>query len=129
MPNLSRRTLLRGTAALGLGAAATTSQTPVYNEAARTGRLVLGVGAFKADMAEIAAQTVLGSQSYVDDPAGAHHEAGDLVLAHVDWSQVKPLADALQNGVDFDRPLLFKTVGCAAWDLGAARCALAALTR
>lgn len=108
---------------------ATTSQTPVYNEAARAGRLVLGVGAFKADMAEIAAQTVLGSQVYVDDPAGAHHEAGDLILARADWNQVKPLAEALKNGVDFDRPLLFKSVGCAAWDLGAARCALAALKR
>ncbi len=106
---------------------ATTSQTPVYNEPARAGRLVLGLGAFKADMAEIAAQTVLGSRIYVDDPAGAHHEAGDLILAGVDWSQVTPLANALRDGVDFDQPLLFKSVGCAAWDLGAARCALAAL--
>jgi len=103
---------------------ATTSQDPVYHHPAAAGRLVIGVGAFKADSAEIAADTVLASQIYVDDPAGAHHEAGDLILAGADWSRVKSLAHALANGVDATRPILFKTVGCAAWDLAAARCAL-----
>ncbi|UHL64160.1 delta(1)-pyrroline-2-carboxylate reductase family protein [Paralcaligenes sp. KSB-10] len=106
---------------------ATSSKTPVYGEPARAGRLVIGVGAFEADSAEIAAETVLGSQIYVDDPAGARHEAGDLILAQAAWNRVMPLSEALLNGVDFGRALLFKSVGCAAWDLAAARCAQAAL--
>lgn len=104
--------------------ATTTSKTPVYHHDAKAGRLVIGVGAFEASSAEIAAETVLTSQMYVDDPAGAHHEAGDLILAKVDWSQVKGLAQAICDGVDTTQPIVFKTVGCAAWDLAAARCAL-----
>jgi 1-piperideine-2-carboxylate/1-pyrroline-2-carboxylate reductase [NAD(P)H] len=103
---------------------ATTSKTPVYHSPAQTGRLVIGVGAFEADSAEIAADIVLSSQVYVDDLASAHHEAGDLILAHADWDKVRPLSHALANGVDHGRPIVFKTVGCAAWDLAAARCAL-----
>lgn len=106
---------------------ATTSKTPVYRLPAQAGRLVIGVGAFEADSAEIGRDTVLASQVYVDDPAGAHQEAGDLILAGVDWSTVRPLADALADGADTTRPIVFKTVGCAAWDLAAARCALARL--
>src|SRR3546814_2423185 len=57
----------------------TTSKTPVYHHAAKAGRLVIGVGAFEASSAEIAAQPVLSSQMYVDDPAGAHQYAGHLI--------------------------------------------------
>ncbi len=102
----------------------TTSAIPVYTDAAKAGRLVIGVGAFKPELAEIGAATLLASRIYVDDPAGARHEAGDLIQAKVDWTAVKPLSDALANGVPFDKPIVFKTVGCAAWDLAAARCAL-----
>lgn len=102
----------------------TTSSTPVYSQAARSDRLLVGVGAFTAQMAEFSPLAVNGSQLYVDDPHGARHEAGDLIQAGVDWRQVKPLASALRGDIDFSRPILFKSVGCAAWDLAAARCAL-----
>jgi 1-piperideine-2-carboxylate/1-pyrroline-2-carboxylate reductase [NAD(P)H] len=102
----------------------TTSATPVYNKPARAGRLVIGVGAFKPELAEIGAATLKESCIYVDDPAGAQHEAGDLIQAHVDWSTVHSLSSALARGVELDRAIVFKTVGCAAWDLAAARCAL-----
>ncbi|PXX40767.1 delta(1)-pyrroline-2-carboxylate reductase family protein [Burkholderia sp. MS455] len=105
----------------------TTSRTPVYREAAREGRLVVGVGAFTADAAEIDANTVHGSRLVVDDPAGARHEAGDLIVAQVDWQQVASLADVLGGAFAVGGPLLFKSVGCAAWDLAACRTARDAL--
>ncbi|WP_179404997.1 bifunctional Delta(1)-pyrroline-2-carboxylate/Delta(1)-piperideine-2-carboxylate reductase [Burkholderia guangdongensis] len=105
----------------------TTSRTPVYREAAREGRLVVGVGAFTPDMAEIDAGTVRASRIVVDDPVGAPHEAGDLIAAQIDWSGVASLADALGGTFDRRGPLLFKTVGCAAWDLAACRAARDAL--
>ncbi len=105
----------------------TTSATPVYTRTAKAGMLVIGVGAFKPELAEIGANTLKGSQIYVDDPAGARHEAGDLIQANVDWSGVQSLADALAGGVRYEEPIVFKTVGCAAWDLASARCALRAI--
>ncbi|KWI84774.1 ornithine cyclodeaminase [Burkholderia ubonensis] len=105
----------------------TTSRTPVYREAAREGRLVVGVGAFTADAAEIDAGTVRNSRLVVDDPAGARHEAGDLILAQVDWRNVASLADVLGGAFVRGGPLLFKSVGCAAWDLAACRAAREAL--
>jgi 1-piperideine-2-carboxylate/1-pyrroline-2-carboxylate reductase [NAD(P)H] len=105
----------------------TTSKQPVYLHPARAGRLIIAVGAFKPDAAEIAPATVLASRIYVDDPEGARHEAGDLLQAGADWSQVQGIAHALGAAPMADtEPVLFKTVGCAAWDLAAARVALAA---
>lgn len=101
----------------------TTSKTPVYTLPARAGRLLIGTGAFTADAAEISAEAVNASQLYVDDPAGAQHEAGDLLLAGADWSQVRGLADALDRPPRHQQPVLLKTVGCAAWDLAACRVA------
>ncbi|MEC5407603.1 bifunctional Delta(1)-pyrroline-2-carboxylate/Delta(1)-piperideine-2-carboxylate reductase [Paraburkholderia sp. MPAMCS5] len=105
----------------------TTSKTPVYTESARPGRLVVGVGAFTPDAAEISKQTVDGSTLVVDDPVGAKHEAGDLIQAKVDWSAVSPLAKALVGEFQTTKPILFKSVGCAAWDLAACRVARNAL--
>lgn len=105
----------------------TTSTEPVYDELAKPGRLVVGVGAFKPEMAEIGKATLDTSVIYADEPAGAQHEAGDLLRAGVDWTQVSSLAHALQNGINTSRPAVFKSVGTAAWDLAAARVALAAL--
>ncbi|SAK49692.1 ornithine cyclodeaminase [Caballeronia catudaia] len=111
--------------------AATTSKTPVYTLPARAGRLVIGVGAFTADAAEIAAATIHASELYVDDPAGARHEAGDFILAAVDWNAVHPLAVALAAPAKqaiATRAVMFKSVGCAAWDLAACRVARAVLS-
>ncbi|MDR5857546.1 delta(1)-pyrroline-2-carboxylate reductase family protein [Caballeronia sp. LZ062] len=108
--------------------AATTSKTPVYAQPADMARLVIGVGAFTADAAEIAAPTVRASALYVDDLAGARHEAGDFILAGIDWSTVRPLATALASRDRRDEPVVFKSVGCAAWDLAACRVARAVLS-
>jgi 1-piperideine-2-carboxylate/1-pyrroline-2-carboxylate reductase [NAD(P)H] len=110
--------------------ALTTSKQPVYDEAARAGRLVIGVGAFTPAMAEIGARTLGTSALFVDDLAGAKHEAGDFIQAGVDWAKVGGIAPALDNParVPAATPVVFKTVGCAAWDLAACRVARAALS-
>lgn len=103
----------------------TTSKTPVYMQAAQAGRLLIAVGAFTPDAAEIAPATVRASRVFVDDPAGARHEAGDLIQAGVDWGGVEGLASALDAPPMADSvAVLLKTVGCAAWDLAAARVAV-----
>lgn len=105
---------------------ATTSREPVYMQAARAGRLIIAVGSFKPHAAEIGADTVRASRIFVDDLQGAAHEAGDLIRAKVDWSKVSGLSSALGGPtLAAAEPVLLKTVGCAAWDLAAARVALA----
>ncbi len=105
----------------------TTSATPVWRAPARAGRLVIAVGAYRRGTTEVAAATVRASALWVDDRAGARHEAGDLIAAGVDASTVGSLADLVRAGpASIDRPALFKSVGCAAWDLAAARVALEA---
>ncbi|MGQ3213214.1 MAG: bifunctional Delta(1)-pyrroline-2-carboxylate/Delta(1)-piperideine-2-carboxylate reductase [Shinella sp.] len=101
----------------------TTSKTPVYVEAAVQHRLVIGVGAFTPDAAEVGRETVLASTLIVDDPAGARHEAGDLIQAGIDWSGVISLGDVLKGTANVGGPIFFKSVGCAAWDLAACRVA------
>ena len=108
--------------------AVTTSTEAIYDEPALRDRLVIGVGAFRPDMAELGKTTLHGSDLYADDPAGARHEAGDLIRAGIDWSRVRSLAAALQGRIDEARPRVFKSVGTAAWDLAAARVALAAIS-
>ncbi|UFH51148.1 hypothetical protein [Pseudomonas sp. KNUC1026] len=93
------------------------------DEPAQVGRLVIGVGAFKPEMAELGAQVLGGSQLVADEPAGARHEAGDLLRAGVDWGQVKSLAQALRGELDLAKPVAFKSVGTGAWDLAAGRVA------
>ncbi|MGH8253427.1 MAG: delta(1)-pyrroline-2-carboxylate reductase family protein [Steroidobacteraceae bacterium] len=102
----------------------TTSPEPVYRAGAREGRLVIAVGAYTPLCAEIDTATVGGSVVYVDDPANARHEAGDLIRAQVDWTQVRSIADALGAHKPGADAVLFKTVGSAAWDLAAARVAV-----
>ncbi len=107
--------------------AATSAKTPVYRDAPMAGRLVVGVGSYRLDMIEIGAETIAGSQIYVDDLVGAPTEAGDVVAAGTDWSTVKTLASSRREPPDFSRPIFLKSVGCAAWDLAACRTAVAAL--
>ncbi|RAS24770.1 bifunctional Delta(1)-pyrroline-2-carboxylate/Delta(1)-piperideine-2-carboxylate reductase [Paraburkholderia bryophila] len=112
--------------------ALTTSKQAVYDEAARAGRLVIGVGAFTPAMVEIGAHTLAGSALYVDDPAGAKHEAGDFIQAGVDWATVRGIASVVDESAprpaEKEKPVVFKTVGCAAWDLAACRVAREALS-
>ncbi len=103
----------------------TSSATPVHAEAARADCLVIAVGSFRPDRAEVARDTVVGSALYVDDLMGARHEAGDLIQAGVSWSAVTSLSDVLEGrSVRPPGPAFFKSVGCAAWDLAAARVAI-----
>lgn len=104
----------------------TTAVEPVYHAPPLSGRLIIGVGAFRSHMVEIAPETVNNSVCYVDDLVGAQHEAGDYIQAKKDWNEVTTLAQAIESDIDYSRPIMFKTVGCAAWDLAAARCARAA---
>jgi len=109
--------------------ALTTSKTPVYAEAAAQSRLIVGVGAFTPDAAEVGKETVLASTVVVDDPSGARHEAGDLIQAGVDWSGVISLSDVLKGRANVAGPVFFKSVGCAAWDLAACRVAREMITK
>ncbi|MDE1182495.1 bifunctional Delta(1)-pyrroline-2-carboxylate/Delta(1)-piperideine-2-carboxylate reductase [Paraburkholderia sp.] len=119
--------------------ALTTARSAVYDEAGRADRLVIGVGAFTPQMAEIGARTLADSAIFVDDKAGAKHEAGDLIQAGVAWDSVTAIADvltgdagsalALQTLKAASRPVVYKTVGCAAWDLAACRVVDAAICR
>ncbi|MDE2250015.1 MAG: hypothetical protein KGL25_01235, partial [Gammaproteobacteria bacterium] len=74
--------------------------------------------------AEIGASTVRDSALYVDDLSNARSEAGDLLRAGVDWRRVRSIAQAISAGAPAG-PVLYKTVGSAAWDLAAARVAVA----
>lgn len=106
---------------------ATTSKTPVYHESADQRRLLVAVGAFTPDAAEIAGDTVRASRVFVDDVDAARVEAGDLLQAGVDWAAVQPLSAAVASDVRDDAPVLLKTVGSGAWDLAACRVARAAV--
>lgn len=107
----------------------TTSKTPVYQEKAHADRLIIAVGAFEPTSAEIHADVVHSSILYVDDLTGAKHEAGDYILAAVDWAKVYPLVEADSVTLNHQHPKMFKSVGCAAWDLAACRVAKLALAR
>lgn len=109
--------------------ALTTSKQAVYDEVARPDRLVIGVGAFTPAMVEIGARTIAGSALFVDDEAGARHEAGDFIQAGVDWTQVGGIAAVVEKPASLaaGKPIVFKSVGCAAWDLAACRVAREAL--
>jgi 1-piperideine-2-carboxylate/1-pyrroline-2-carboxylate reductase [NAD(P)H] len=124
-PNLAALDVLRDS--IDVIVMVTTSRAAVYDEAGRKGRLVVGVGAFTPEMAEIGKATIGSSVVVVDDPAGAKHEAGDLIQAGIDWTKVRSLADAVDGRLDTAQPFVFKSVGCAAWDLAACRVARDAL--
>ncbi|SDO43380.1 ornithine cyclodeaminase [Rhodoferax sp. OV413] len=108
--------------------ALTTSRTPVIPAHIGAQTLAIGVGAFKPDMAEFPPALLHSRQIVVDDLGGARHEAGDLLQAGVNWSQVRDLASVLGAKPTLSDPVpVFKTVGQAAWDLAAARVAMASL--
>ena len=108
--------------------ALTTSRTPVIPAHIAAHTLAIGVGAFKPDMAEFPPALLRSRQIVVDDLGGARHEAGDLLQAGVDWARVRSLASVLATPLPLSALApVFKTVGQAAWDLAAARVAIASL--
>jgi 1-piperideine-2-carboxylate/1-pyrroline-2-carboxylate reductase [NAD(P)H] len=102
----------------------TTSLEPVYDLEAKPGKLIIGVGAFTPEMAEIGSRTLLGSKVYVDDINSTRVEAGDLIQAGIPFDAVSALADFISEGRRVEQPIVFKCVGNAAWDLAAARVAM-----
>lgn len=106
--------------------ALTTARSPVVPPALAPHTLAVGVGAFKPEMAELPPGLLTSRSIVVDDAAGARHEAGDLIQAGVDWSAVVSIGAILAGKAPRPAgPAVFKTVGQAAWDLAAARVALA----
>ncbi|SEK98994.1 ornithine cyclodeaminase [Roseateles sp. YR242] len=104
---------------------ATTSRVPVLRPGVGEGALVVGVGAFREDMVELPPELLRGAQVWVDDPVGAQAEAGDLMAAGLFEPQAS-LDDLVagQRPVEDGRTRIFKSVGCARWDLAAARVAV-----
>ena len=106
---------------------ATTSRTPVVNGPLRPDALICAVGAFTPEMAEVSPEIVSSSRVVVDTLDGAESEAGDLIQAAAagwDFSRATELATLLNaSGSVSDRPTVFKSVGHALFDLGAAHVA------
>ncbi|NHN89577.1 delta(1)-pyrroline-2-carboxylate reductase family protein [Acetobacter conturbans] len=101
----------------------TSSTEILYNTLPPSDCTVIAVGAFRPDMIEFGPTLVDGSELYVDDVVGAPAEAGDFIQAHVNWEHVQPLAAAVCTAPSREKPVFFKSVGCAAWDLAACRTA------
>lgn len=103
---------------------ATTSRVPVLRPGVGEGAVVIGVGSFRHDMVELPPELLRSAQVFVDDPAGAAAEAGDLQAAGLfdPQASLEDLVLGLKP-VDDRRTRVFKSVGCARWDLAAARVA------
>jgi ornithine cyclodeaminase/alanine dehydrogenase-like protein (mu-crystallin family) len=104
---------------------ATTATAPVLPDTLGGDAFVAAVGAYRPDMCELPASLVLRSRVLVDDLPGARHEAGDILQAGRDFASVEALEDVLHEGrtARDGRPVVFKSVGQALWDLAAARLA------
>ncbi|MFW5489675.1 MAG: delta(1)-pyrroline-2-carboxylate reductase family protein [Desulfovibrio sp.] len=87
-----------------------------------------GVGAFTPSMAEVGPAMTKACRLYADTVEGVRSEGGDFIQAGVDWQTVTSLEDALHGARPADTPnggpVFFKSVGCALFDLAAAKLAL-----
>lgn len=104
---------------------ATTATAPVFRDQPSFAGFVAAVGAFRPQMCELPAALVARAKLFVDDLAGARHEAGDLLQAGVDWATVTPLERVIAGEAarPAGGPIVFKSVGQALWDLAACRLA------
>lgn len=107
---------------------ATTSHTPVVHDLPGNAFLA-AVGAYVPEMAELAPGLVRRARIYVDTLEGCRAEAGDLIQAGIDWAQVTPLEEAIEQIRPEQGPVVFKSVGHALWDLASARLALGTMDR
>jgi ornithine cyclodeaminase/alanine dehydrogenase-like protein (mu-crystallin family) len=112
---------------------ATSSATPLFSGAAsaavRPHAVVCAVGAYNPRMAELPPELVRHCHWVADTLAGCRSEAGDLLQAGVSFEGGLDLAAISAPGwpgLDDSRPVVFKSVGSALWDLAAARCVLGA---
>ena len=101
---------------------ATNSPTPVIPEVVREDAFIAAIGSFSPRRAEIPAALVRRCRLFTDSLDGARTEAGDLILAGVDWAEVTAL-ESVRERLELSGPVLYKAVGCAALDLAAARLA------
>ena len=104
---------------------ATTATAPLFRDHRSFTGFVAAVGAFRPQMCELPAALLARAALFVDDLAGARHEAGDLLQASVDWATVTPLEQVVVGAVrpPVAGPVVFKSVGQALWDLAACRLA------
>ncbi|MFN8447586.1 MAG: ornithine cyclodeaminase family protein [Anaerolineae bacterium] len=110
--------------------AATNSRTPVIHlEHLQPGAHVNGIGSFRPDMQEVAADVVAWAKVVVDHRESAWHEAGDLIIprdqgliqADSDFPEIGEIAAGLRPGRRSpDEITFFKSVGNAVQDAAAA---------
>lgn len=109
---------------------ATHSKVPVLPSDAISGNaLILAMGANWADRQEVPADIVRRSRLVIDDVEQGRQEAGDFLLAGVDWDSVTPLSEIIRtNNVGANneagplkgRLTVFKSVGIALEDVAVA---------
>ena len=140
---LDARVVAAGSAAEALeGAdvvcAATTSSTPVFDGAAiAEGCHVNGVGSYTPEMRELDVELVRRARVFVDSRDAARLEAGELIEAERrgatrsdDWSELGEVVEGSRAGRGDEREItLFKSVGVAVQDVGAAALAFARAKR
>ncbi|MFN3266124.1 MAG: delta(1)-pyrroline-2-carboxylate reductase family protein [Deinococcales bacterium] len=105
----------------------TNSTSPVISDQVKPTAFIAAVGAFRPDMLEIPFTITKCAKIFVDDLEGAHTEAGDILQAGMDWTKIQSLRQAL-NTKRLEQLVLFKSVGCALWDLAAAKLAYTNMT-
>lgn len=111
-----------------LAVTCTPAQAVVLTALPRDDGFISAVGAFTPEMVELSAglcQHVAQQGTVVVDTRDADHEAGDLLQAGMQVSDLPTLADVISiNRAPKTGPVLFKNCGWAGWDLAAARTAL-----
>jgi 1-piperideine-2-carboxylate/1-pyrroline-2-carboxylate reductase [NAD(P)H] len=111
-----------------LAVTCTPAQAVVLTALPRPDGFISAVGAFTPEMVELSAglcQHVAQQGTVVVDTRDADHEAGDLLQAGMQVSDLPTLADVIRNNKPSKTgPVLFKNCGWAGWDLAAARTAL-----
>ena len=109
---------------------ATPAQAVALNACPRDDAFVAAVGAFTPRMVEWAPEVcrhMARAGMLVVDTRDADHEAGDLLQARLNVSEIPSLGDIVRGQVSpCGRQVFFKSCGWAGWDLAAARCAVGA---
>ncbi len=104
----------------------TNANAPVIPNNVKPSAFIAAVGAYRPDMLEIPPTITRRARVVVDDLIGARSEAGDLIQAGLEWGNVESLQAVVGSqhvAPATQQPVLFKSVGCALWDLAAARLA------
>ena len=115
----------------------TSAQGVALGAAPRQDAFVAAVGAFTPRMLEWAPEVcrhIAATGRVVVDTRDADHEAGDLLQAGLPVTDFPTLADGVRQSASGAArrgagPVFFKSCGWAGWDLAAARCAHAQLSR